>query len=285
MTSHDLDWLSGNVRRKVREFKDKQEEHLFYLTEEVGRTQAVFEQAEKNRDAWQKQINEMLEETLRQIKKARLHMQQKSKHVMDTTKSYTAKFDHEISGAREALKRDISEAFGLLSQGIDDLNSRMADAEGALERQREDRIQHIESTLGPIRDEAKRLTLALETESKARRLQDEAREKALADEVEAITNLIDAEKFEREQNVMSFERWADQEQQHTAKRQYQLEKRVRDTVKDIRTEHQDHVKARIDHQQNIMESIASFVLKYKEQMEKDIELQNVHLHGADTYMP
>ena len=32
----------------------------------------------------------MLEETLRQIKKCRAHMQQKKKHVMDTTKSYTA---------------------------------------------------------------------------------------------------------------------------------------------------------------------------------------------------
>ena len=46
-------------------------------------------QAQKNRDAHQKRLNEMLEETLRQIKKCRAHMQQKKKHVMDTTKSYT----------------------------------------------------------------------------------------------------------------------------------------------------------------------------------------------------
>ena len=45
--------------------------------------------AQKNRDAHQKRLNEMLEETLRQIKKCRAHMQQKKKHVMDTTKSYT----------------------------------------------------------------------------------------------------------------------------------------------------------------------------------------------------
>jgi hypothetical protein len=32
--------------------------------------------AQKNRDAHQKRLNEMLEETLRQIKKCRAHMQQ-----------------------------------------------------------------------------------------------------------------------------------------------------------------------------------------------------------------
>eukprot|EP00933_Yihiella_yeosuensis_P009591 TRINITY_DN11558_c0_g1_i1.p1 TRINITY_DN11558_c0_g1~~TRINITY_DN11558_c0_g1_i1.p1 ORF type:complete len:292 (+),score=63.88 TRINITY_DN11558_c0_g1_i1:99-974(+) len=286
----DMAWLSGNVRRRVREFKDDQERILFHLSEEVSRTPAVFEQAQKNRDAWQKQINEMLEETLRQIKKARNHMQQKSKHVMDTTKSYTAKFDHEITGTRESLRRDMNEAFGALSQTIDDLNGRMDQAEEALRTQSAERKVHLESTLGPIRDEAKRITLALAAESKARRLQDEAREKALADEVEAITVLIDAEKFDREQQIMSFERWADSKQQHHAKRQYQMEKHVRDAIKDIRTEHQAQVKARIEHQHGIIESIASFVHKYREQMEKDIELQNQHLgqghHGDDqTQMP
>eukprot|EP00442_Polarella_glacialis_P005409 CAMPEP_0115066878 /NCGR_PEP_ID=MMETSP0227-20121206/11063_1 /TAXON_ID=89957 /ORGANISM="Polarella glacialis, Strain CCMP 1383" /LENGTH=303 /DNA_ID=CAMNT_0002452851 /DNA_START=18 /DNA_END=929 /DNA_ORIENTATION=+ len=283
MAGNDMTWLSGDVRRKgPRIFKDNQEKLLVELGEEVGRTPAVFEQAQKNREANQKRLNEMLEETLRQIKKARAHKAQKAKHVMDTTKSYTAKFEHELMGSREALRRDMSEAFGLMTTSMEDLEQQMTDAEEALRQQTEHRKQHIEATLGPIRDEAQRLTLALAAESKSRRLQDEAREKLLADEIEAITGQIDTEKFHREQQIMTFERWADAEQQQIAKRQYHLEKSVRDTVRDIRAEHHDQVKARIDNQAGIMESIASFVHKYRYQVDKDIALQRSagSLHDA-----
>ena len=30
---------------------------------------------------------------------------------MDTTKSYTAKFEHELTGARQGLRRDLKESF------------------------------------------------------------------------------------------------------------------------------------------------------------------------------
>eukprot|EP00930_Biecheleria_cincta_P090475 TRINITY_DN79861_c0_g1_i1.p1 TRINITY_DN79861_c0_g1~~TRINITY_DN79861_c0_g1_i1.p1 ORF type:complete len:281 (-),score=61.06 TRINITY_DN79861_c0_g1_i1:123-965(-) len=270
------DWLSGDIRRKAREFKDNQEKLLVHLSEEVGKTPAVFEQAQKNRDAHQKRLNEMLEETLRQIKKCRAHMQQKCKHVMDTTKSYGAKFEHELNTVRETLRRDMSASFAQMSGAIDELEQRMTESEAALVRQREDRIRHIETTLGPIRDESQRLCTALDQESKARRLQDEGREKLIADEVEHFNRLLDKEKFDRDQHMMSFERWADAEQQQVAKRQYQMEKEVRDTSKDIRMEHHNHCKARVETQHAVLESIASFVHKYRDQVDKDTSLQNVY---------
>ena len=71
----DFSWLSGELHRRHRVFKNEQEKLLHFLSEEVTRTPAVFEQAQKNRDAHEKRLNEMLEETLRQIKKCRAHMQ------------------------------------------------------------------------------------------------------------------------------------------------------------------------------------------------------------------
>lgn len=274
--AEDFSWLSGDIHRRNRVFKNNQEKLLFYLSEEVTRTPAVFEQAQKNRDAHQKRLNEMLEETLRQIKKCRAHMQQKKKHVMDTTKSYTAKFQHELSGARQGLRRDLREAFAAMNGVVDELGDRMTEAEAALVRQREDRIRHIEATLGPIRDESQRLSDALAEETRERQLQDQRREKLLQDEVHAFNGILDEEKFEREQQLMSYDRWADASQQQVAKSQYQLEKEVRELTKDIRAEHQTHSKNRVEAQHAIVDSIASFIHKYREQLERDVSLQNVY---------
>jgi len=273
------DWLSGDIRRKEQEFKNNQERLLAHLSKEVGRTPAVFEQAQTNRDAHQKRLNEMLEETLRQIRKCRNHMQKKCKDVMDNTKpnaAYAANFEHELNTVRETSRRDMTAAFAHMSANIDELEQRMTASEAGLARQREDRIRHIEATLGPIRDESQRLSTALDQESKARRLQDEGREKLIADEAEHFNGLLDKEKFARDQQMMSFERWADAEQQQVAKRQYQLEKHVRDTTKDIRMEHHNQSKARVETQHAVVESIAAFVHKYRDQVDKDTSLQNVY---------
>ncbi|CAK9002562.1 unnamed protein product [Durusdinium trenchii] len=274
--SEDFSWLSGDLHRRNRVFKNNQERLLFYLTEEVNRTPSVFEQAQKNRDAHQKRLNEMLEETLRQIKKCRAHMQQKKKHVMDTTKSYTAKFQHELSGADQGIRRDLREAFASMNAAVDELNERMTFAEDALVQQREDRIRHIEATLGPIRDESQRLSDALAIETQKRQLQDQQREKLLQDEVHAFNALLDEEKFDREQQLMSYERWADASQQQVAKSQYQLEKEVRELTKDIRADHQADCQNRVEAQHAIVDSIASFIHKYREQIERDVSLQNVY---------
>eukprot|EP00931_Biecheleriopsis_adriatica_P094163 TRINITY_DN67847_c0_g1_i1.p1 TRINITY_DN67847_c0_g1~~TRINITY_DN67847_c0_g1_i1.p1 ORF type:complete len:281 (+),score=91.83 TRINITY_DN67847_c0_g1_i1:80-922(+) len=274
--AEDLSWLSSDLHRTSRTFKNNQEKLLFHLSEEVGRTPAVFEQAQKNRDAHQKRLNEMLEETLRQIKKCRSHMQQKSKHVMDTTKSYSAKFEHEMQACKEFIRRDLKEAFTSMNAAVDELEVRMTASEAALRAQTEHRKQHIEATLGPIRDESQRLWTALQAESRERREQDQAREKDLADEVEAINGLLDSEKFDREQQLISYERWADAEQQQLAKRQYQMQKQVQDTTQDIRTEHHNQIKARVETQHAVVESIAAFIHKYRDQVDKDIANQKMY---------
>eukprot|EP00439_Symbiodinium_sp_Y106_P031969 s4567_g3.t2 len=104
-------------------------------------------------------------------------------------------------------------------------------------------------------------------------------EKILEDEVVEINKLIDEEKFEREQQLMTYERWADAMQQQIAKSQYQLEKQVRDVTKDIRTEHQGQAKSRVETQHAIVDSIASFIHKYREQLDKDVcEFEDLEFH-------
>jgi len=235
----------------------------------------VFRDVRKKRALQQKRLNEMLEETIRQIKKARGHLQQKSKHVFDTTKTYTAKFEHELACVRENLRHELQDAVVKMEEEIDRLDVRMGEAEGELQQQTQERIAQIEASLGPIRDEASRLTTALDNEKRARILQEERREKMLADEVEAMTRLIDREKFDREQQLKAFVHWEDGEQQRVAKRQYQLEKETKDAVEAIRVDHQAMSKERISNQHQIIECIATFVKRYRDQMSEEVGIQNL----------
>jgi len=243
-------------------------ELLDALSAEVARMPAAYREAQQGRDLQQRRLNELLEETVRQIKKARAHMQQKSKHVMDTSKTYTAKFEHELAGLRELLRRDLGEAVDALEAELKALEVRMAEAEVALQEQTRNRKADIEANLGPIRDEGLRLTAALENERRVRRLQEEERDKLLLDEIEAVTKIIDQEKFAREHQLTNFLHWQDAEHQRVAKRQYELEKETRDTVAALRTRHQATAKERIDSQHRIVESIASFVRRYRASMDE-----------------
>ena len=45
----DFSWLSGEIHRRNRVFKNNQEKLLHYLSEEVTRTPAVFEQVGERR--------------------------------------------------------------------------------------------------------------------------------------------------------------------------------------------------------------------------------------------
>ena len=45
----DFSWLSGEIHRRNRVFKNNQEKLLHYLSEEVTRTPAVFEQVGEKR--------------------------------------------------------------------------------------------------------------------------------------------------------------------------------------------------------------------------------------------
>merc|ERR1719198_865387 len=121
-------------------------------------------------------------EIVRKTKKERAYMQQKAKHIMDTTKSYSARFEHEIAGTDENLVKELNTAVAKMEEVIEAANERMAEAEEALRKQHILRKEHAEKNLGPLRDQAAELMKALDAEQRSRRLQEERREKALLDE-------------------------------------------------------------------------------------------------------
>lgn len=232
-------------------------------------TGPVFEEAQRNRDAHQKRLNEMVEETLRQIHKTRLLMQQKAKHTRATSSSYGAKFEHGISCVREELHRDFHSRAERLEDTLDGLEGRMGELEGDLKVQTGLRMVEIETILGPIRDEVVRLTGALKEEGHVRRGLEEAREKMLADEVEAFTKLIDEEKHDREQQLMEFKVLSEREFQRLEKRQLQAETSTKLDAEAQRQELRQAAKERIACQHGVIEGIASFVKRYREQVARD----------------
>lgn len=233
---------------------------------------SVYEEVNRNRELHQKRLTEMLEETVRSIKQAHSHMQQKAKHVRESSKSYTAKFEHDLGILKEALHRDLDEAAAQMEEAIDALNLRMGAAEEALREQHERRVAHTEATLGPIRDKAAHLAGVLKEERRARQQREQEQEKMVMDEAEAFLRLLDQEKFSREQQLMELARWAEPEQQRLAKQQAHLERDTRGQVEDIRRAHQAMSKERIENQHQIIECIAGFVHKYR-----------VHLDGSSGF--
>jgi hypothetical protein len=250
-----------------------QADALDALAKEVGKTPAAFREVQKNTEIRQRRVNEMLAETVRQINKVRNHTEQKVKHVTETTKSFSAKFDTELLRLSEGLKQEAAEAVVKMEEVLDGLDKTMTEAEAALVRQREERKRHIEENLGPIRDEAARILHALEAERKDRKRMEEDFETFLVDEVESINKLIGEEKFSREQQLKEFVGSIEVGQQRIEKRQLLVINEIRTTVEQTRVEHQTMVKDRKKSQDSIVESIASFVSRCQEQAEKESSLQ------------
>jgi hypothetical protein len=236
------------------------------LSTTMDNTPAVFSEATRNRDNYQKQLVMKLEETVRLTGNVRAHLLQKAGHVKETASSCTSKFKHEMAYAKNRLSDELAEMAVQVGRGIDELEQRMSQNEAALQEQRRRRIEHIEATLGPIRDEAARVSAALVGERKARKLQEAERERLLADEIEAVTSAIDKEKSRQEHQFMDVAKWADAQEQRVAKHQYQLDRETRAHVASIRAEHQVATKGRIEKQHAITESIASFIKRYREKM-------------------
>jgi hypothetical protein len=217
----------------------------------------------------------MVEETLRIIAKTRGHGHQKCKHVRGSTKSYTASFEHEMGSLRENFRHELDDRCKKVECTYEGLENRLEMLEADLANQVEVRKRLIEEQLGPIRDEEARILRTLETERRERRLEEERREKMLQDEVEAITVLIDKEKFAREQQSAAFDRLAIAEQHKQEKRQYQAEKERNETTQKIKEEIQEETRERIEKQHGVVESIAAFVKRYRGQVLKELEVQNM----------
>jgi len=239
-------------------------------TLEVARMPEVFEDAQRNRDAYQQRLHDMIEDTLKRIQRAKAHMAQKARHVRDTSKSYDAKFEHEINCVREELRRDLRERTAKIEEAVDQLDSQCGELEADLAKQHEFRLQHIEENLGPIRDEVARLTQALEQERKDRIIQEARRERMLSQQVAEFNKLLDAEKFDRSRQLAEFTDWANHQQQHVAKLQYQAEHDTKTTSTDLRKQLVDITKDRVAVQHQVIESIASFVKKYHENLHREV---------------
>jgi len=201
-------------------------------------------------------------------------MDQKKQHVQDTTTSYTAKFDHELACARVEFKRDLQEHVTQMEDAVGTLKTRMQDLDAALKHQHRARKEQIENTLGPIRDDVAQLVKDLELERRTRRKQEEESEKLLADSVEEVSKLLDEEKSRREQQLAEFTRWSDLNQQVLEKRQYQEERETQDSTRTISADLREAAKERIQNQEGVIESIASFVKRYREHVGREVMLHD-----------
>eukprot|EP00929_Paragymnodinium_shiwhaense_P015009 TRINITY_DN123004_c0_g1_i1.p1 TRINITY_DN123004_c0_g1~~TRINITY_DN123004_c0_g1_i1.p1 ORF type:complete len:318 (+),score=127.85 TRINITY_DN123004_c0_g1_i1:93-1046(+) len=251
--------------------RSQQAKLLNEMTKNVDAMPEIYEDAQRKREVYMQRLTDMIEETLRQIIKARHGMEQKARHVRDTMTSYGAKFDHDLACTREDLRRELADKTGKMEEVLAGLENRVIELEGDLEEQHAFRVRHVEETLGPIRDEVYRIHNALEAEKKSRRKQEKEREKVLADEVELFTKQLDADKFDRSQQLGALHDWVNQQQQFVAKRQYQVEKEVGDVSKAHRTDFEQATKERIAVQHRVIESIASFVKRYHEQLQKEMD--------------
>jgi len=257
---------ADNSAANVGSLRSQQAMLLHGLSTSMDNTPAVFAEATRNRDNYQKQLVQKLEETVRLITLQRAHLLQKAKHVKDTANSCTSKFEHEMAYAKNRLSDELAEVASEVERDLDELEQRMGQAEVALQEQRERRMAHIEATLGPIRDEATRISAGLLGERKARRLQEKERERLLADEIEVVTSIIDKEKVKQEHQFKDIAQWADAQEQRVAKHQYQLDKNIREHAASIRSEHQVATRCRAEKQHAITESIASFIKQCREKM-------------------
>lgn len=252
---------------------------LGQLNSEVKCTGAAFDEAHRGRETHQKKLNEMLEATLRQIQKSRSHMLQQAGKVRLTTKSFSTKFEHDFACMRDELKKEFVERGTVIDKSLDGLDERMDALEKDLETQRQARVKQTQEILQPISDQVMRLADSLEAERRARQLEEEGRERLLAHSVEEITRLLDAEKFAREQQVAEFNSSTDSAQQSLAKRQYQAETEIGDKLRVTRTALEQATKERILDQNGVVESIASFVRRYREQVSKETDFYSHPVGG------
>lgn len=242
------------------------------LERRVNDMPAVFEQAQRNRDIHQKRLNEMFDGTRGQIDVTQAHIQMKAKHVRDTTALYNAKFERELSICKVDLRRDLVERLTKMEEAIDQLEVGMSNVEADVIKQRESRQAEVSCILGPIVAEVQEITDLLDSEKRDRKKQEAAREKLLADHLEAYSQLMEQEKHDREMQHADFTRWQNEQKNRLAKHQYQVEQETRETAAGLRHELEAVAKERISCQSGVIESIASFIKTYREQVSKEMAL-------------
>merc|ERR1719163_169962 len=192
---------------------------LNILAEEVERLPVVFEEANRAREEQRKIMDEMHQDLLRRIQMTRDYMTQESKRLTDTTKSFTAKFEHELNSMKDELITMSKKKIAEVNHSLAGLETRSKDLERAIEEEREERILQTEEVLGPIRNRVDRIMGELHAETKTRQIREQEIMKQLLDAAEVLNNDVDAEKFTREQLYMSFKVMSEKERQNLEDRQ------------------------------------------------------------------
>lgn len=243
---------------------------LTILAEEVERMSAVFEEANRAREEQRKIMDEMHQDLLRRIQMTRDYMTQEAKRLGDTTKSFTAKFEHELNSMKDELITMLKKKIAEVNHSLAGLETRSKELERAIEQEREDRIVQTEEVLGPIRNRVDRIMGELHAETKTRQGREQEIMKQLLDAAERLNNDVDAEKFTREQLYMSFKLMSERERQNLEDRQVQTRQDTDVNLRGIREELEKEVDSRIENQDGIVDNVTVFIKRFQENIKEDI---------------
>lgn len=265
---------STRIARRHADPLSVQAAKLDELSERAGKMPGVFQAAQQNRDQYQKRLNDMVEDALKQIAKTRTVVKRKAQSVADSTKSHAAKMDHDLSCMREDIRKDLEVRTEKVEEAVSILEGRMTKLEADLRKQARFRKAHVEETLGPIRDEVLRLTAALEAERRARCRQEADREKMLEDEVRAFRDDLDAEKFERLRQLSEFDAWVSSEGDALGKKLYKVDRESQDAAASFTHDLHGCTTKRIAVEHAVIESIASFVKRYHVNLAREVGMSS-----------
>lgn len=243
---------------------------LTHLAEEVERMSAVFEEANKAREEERRLRDETHADLLRRIQMTRDYMSQESKRLTDTMKSFTAKFEHELTSMKDELTTALREKIKQVNHSLKLLEERSKELEQAIEVERQDRIQQTEEVLGPIRKRVDRIMGELHQETKTRQAREQNLMKQLLDAAEVLNNTVDAEKFNREQQYMDFKQMSGRERQSMEDRQVRTRQDTQKSLAVLKEELETEVDNRIENQDGIVDNVTVFIKRFQENIKEDI---------------
>jgi len=236
----------------------------------MGRLPVVFEEANKARAEQRKLMDEMHQDLLRRIQMTRDYMTQEAKRLADTTKSFTAKFEHEIQSMKEELTTVLKNKISQVNHALALLDARNKELEQAIEVERQDRIRQMEEVLGPPRKRVDKIMGELHAETKTRQAREQVMMKQLLDAAEYLNNDVDAEKFLREQQYMDFKLMSERERQSLEDRTVSTRQATQKSLAVLKTELEKEVDNRIVNQDGIVDNVTVFIKRFQENIKEDI---------------
>lgn len=243
---------------------------LNILAVEVERMSAIFEEANKAREEQRKIMDEMHQDLLRRIQMTRDYMTQEAKRLADTMKSFTAKFEHELNSMKDELTKMLKNKIAQINHSLASLEQRHRDLERAIDVERQERIQQTEEVLGPIWRRVDRIIAELHAETKTRQGREQELMKQLLDAAESLNNVVDSEKFTREQQYMDFKKMSERERQGLEDKQVRIRQDTHLHLHHLQTDLEKEVDGRIENQDGIVDNVTVFIKRFQENIKEDI---------------